>query len=176
MQEKQERLQQRLQPEIGEFRQRCRSLLLATRDLSGMPNASYAPFVFIDGCFYVLVSEVARHGQNLREHHQAALMLIEDESACRQLYARQRLSYDAMVRLVARDSAEWTQGISALRERHGVIVQDLALMADFGLFCLEPIQGLYVKGFGQAFVVGAEDSVSPVHLTRGHQPVQEPTQ
>ncbi len=45
MSERQERLQNRLQPEIREFRDGCRTLQLATVDGEGNPNASYAPFV-----------------------------------------------------------------------------------------------------------------------------------
>ena len=43
MSERQERLQNRLQPEIREFRDGCRTLQLATVDGEGNPNASYAP-------------------------------------------------------------------------------------------------------------------------------------
>ncbi len=41
MSERQERLQNRLQPEIREFRDGCRTLQLATVDGEGNPNASY---------------------------------------------------------------------------------------------------------------------------------------
>lgn len=170
MSEKQERLQQRLQPEIEALRQQCRSLLLATRDHAGQPNVSYAPFVFHEGAYYVLVSEVARHGRNLRAVPQLSLMLIEDESASRQLFARQRLSYDATAQRVERDSDTWHQAIGSLASRHGELVHNLTKMNDFHLYCLQPTQGTYVKGFGQAFEVAADDSIAPVHLTVGHQP------
>lgn len=172
MSEKQERLQQRLQPEIEALRAQCRSLLLATRDSTGQPNVSYAPFVYHAGVYYVLVSEVARHGRNLREVPQLSLMLIEDESTSRQLFARQRLSHDAEAVRVERDSADWTSIIGLLVARHGDLVQNLTRMNDFHLYALQPGQGTYVKGFGQAFEVGADDSIAPVHLTVGHQPRQ----
>lgn len=56
MSERQERLQNRLQPEIREFRDSCRTLQLATVDGEGNPNASYAPFVLQEDGYYVLIS------------------------------------------------------------------------------------------------------------------------
>ncbi len=41
-------------------------------------------------------------------------MLIEYEANARQLYARQRLTFDASVRIVGRDNEEWQLGIAAL--------------------------------------------------------------
>jgi hypothetical protein len=36
------------------------------------------------------------------------------------------------------------------------------------MFRLKPIQGLFVKGFGQAFQVSGDDLVDFVHLDEGH--------
>ena len=80
MSERQERLQNRLQPEIREFRDGCRTLQLATVDGEGNPNASYAPFVLQEDGYYVLISEIARHARNLQQVPKVSLMLIEDET------------------------------------------------------------------------------------------------
>ena len=171
MQEKQARLQQRLGPEIQEFRQACKTLMLATCDAAGQPNVSYAPFAWNEHGYFVLISEIARHARNLKLRPQLSFMLIEDEQLSRQLYARRRLTFDASAALVARDSLMWQAGIQALQERHGALVADLANMADFSLFCLQPESGLYVKGFGQAFEVSGQGAVDIVHLDQGHRPV-----
>ena len=168
MQDKQQRLQQRLEPEIQAFRDACRSLMLATVDADGMPNVSYAPFALGPEGYYVLISDIARHARNLKQVPKVSLMLIEDEANARQLYARQRLTFDASVRIVERDSEEWRQGIAFLLARHGEIVAGLSKMDDFTLFCLQPQQGLYVKGFGQAFQVSSHDLIDVLHLTEGH--------
>ena len=60
-----------------------------------------------------------------------------------------------------------------MRQRHGEIIDNLIRMDDFTLFCLQPGQGLYVKGFGQAYRVSADDLVDLVHLDQGHKPRQE---
>ena len=168
MSERQERLQNRLQPEIREFRDACRTLHLATVDSEGRPNASYAPFVLQSDGYYVLISEIARHARNLQQVPQVSLMLIEDESGARELFARKRLTFDASAEVVARDDDRWQVAVTALQERFGEIIAGLSRLEDFKLFCLKPQQGLFVKGFGQAFQVSSDELIDVVHLVEGH--------
>lgn len=84
---KQERLQSRLGPEIKEFREACLTLQLATVDINGKPNVSYAPFALLDDGYYVLISQIAKHARNLLENPQVSLMMIEDEATAKTLYA-----------------------------------------------------------------------------------------
>lgn len=168
MSERQERLQNRLQPEIREFRDGCRTLQLATVDGEGNPNASYAPFVLQEDGYYVLISEIARHARNLQQVPKVSLMLIEDETGARELFARKRLTFDAVAEVVARDDARWEKAVAALEGRFGEIVKGLSNLKDFVLFRLKPEQGLFVKGFGQAFRVSGDELVDFVHLVEGH--------
>ena len=138
MSERQERLQNRLQPEIREFRDGCRTLQLATVDGEGNPNASYAPFVLQEDGYYVLISEIARHARNLQQVPKVSLMLIEDETGARELFARKRLTFDAVAEVVARDDERWSQAIAALEGRFGDIVKGLSNLKDFVLFRLKP--------------------------------------
>ncbi|EBY9457075.1 heme utilization protein HutZ, partial [Salmonella enterica subsp. enterica serovar Mississippi] len=86
-------------------------------------------------------------------------------------FARKRLTFDARVEKVERDTASWQEAVAALEARHGDIVANLSQMADFILFRMVPEQGLYVKGFGQAFQVSSDDLVDVVHLQEGHKTV-----
>ncbi|ELR67732.1 Pyridoxamine 5'-phosphate oxidase-related putative heme iron utilization protein [Photobacterium marinum] len=165
---KQERLQNRLGPEIAEFRESCQTLQLATVDVEGKPNVSYAPFALLDDGYYVLISQIAKHARNLLENPQVSLMMIEDEGTSKTIYARKRLTFEANVFVVDRETERWQEGISALQDRFGEIVEGLSGLADFSLFRLEPTQGLFVKGFGQAFQVSGDDLVDFVHLQEGH--------
>ncbi|WP_367888879.1 iron-sulfur cluster assembly scaffold protein, partial [Aeromonas salmonicida] len=76
-----------------------------------------------------------------------SLMLIEDETGARELFARKRLTFDALAEVVARDDVRWSQAIAALEGRFGEIVKGLSNLKDFVLFRLKPEQGLFVKGF-----------------------------
>lgn len=165
---KQERLQGRLGPEIKEFRQARKTLQLATVDEHGKPNVSYAPFVQNQEGYFVLISEIARHARNLQANPTVSIMLIEDEDSSKQLFARKRLTFDATAHVVERESKQWRQVIAQMQERFGEIIDGLSQLQDFVLFNLKAEQGLFVKGFGQAYQVSGDDLVDFVHLQEGH--------
>ncbi|MDO4697944.1 MAG: heme utilization protein HutZ [Pasteurellaceae bacterium] len=169
--DRQEVLQNRLGPELQEFKQQCQSIVLATVDAEGTPNVSYAPFVIHQGDYLVLISTIARHARNLLAVPKVSLMLLEDESKSRELFARRRLTFDATASVVERHSEEWHAGIKALENRHGERIQNLAKLEDFNLFRFKPSEGLFVKGFGQAFRVSPDELVNFVHLDEGHRPL-----
>lgn len=168
---KQERLQGRLGPEIQEFRQERRTLQLATVDEQGRPNVSYAPFVQNQDGYFVLISEIARHARNLQVNPSVSIMMIEDEESSKQLFARKRLTFDAVASVVERDSEQWQQVIKQMQQRFGEIIDGLSQLQDFVLFNMKPDQGLFVKGFGQAYQVSGDDLVDFVHLQDGHKKV-----
>ncbi|MFM2600633.1 heme utilization protein HutZ [Vibrio fortis] len=168
---KQERLQGRLGPEIKEFRQERRTLQLATVDEEGRPNVSYAPFVQNQEGYFVLISDIARHARNLKANPNVSLMMIEDEESSKQLYARKRLTFDATASVVERESELWAQVIGQMKDRFGEIIDGLSQLQDFSLFNLKAENGLFVKGFGQAYQVSGDDLVDFVHLQEGHKKV-----
>lgn len=168
---KQERLQGRLEPEIKEFRQERQTLQLATVDADGRPNVSYAPFVQNQEGYFVLISKIARHARNLLENPQVSLMMIEDEEGVKQLFARKRLTFDAVASVIERDTQLWHQVITQMEERFGEIVSGLSQLEDFVLFNLKAERGMFVKGFGQAYQVSGDDLVDFVHLQEGHRKI-----
>ncbi|WMC11291.1 heme utilization protein HutZ [Oceanimonas pelagia] len=148
--------QGRLAPEIRAFRDSMNTLVLATVSAEGAPNVSYAPFAPRQDGYYILISELARHTQNLLANPRVSLMMVEDEQDSRSLFARRRLTFDAVPERLARNSAAWHSGMAALTARHGDTVAGLAGLEDFHLFRLVPTQGVFVKGFGQAFAVSGD--------------------
>ena len=169
---KQERLQGRLGPEIKEFRQERRTLQLATVDAEARPNVSYAPYVQNQEGYFVLISKIARHARNLLENPNVSLMMIEDEESSKQLFARKRLTFDAVANVVERDTYMWQQVVGQMKERFGEIIDGLSQLEDFVLFNLKPESGLFVKGFGQAYQVSGDDLVDFVHLQEGHKKIE----
>ncbi|WP_203342773.1 heme utilization protein HutZ [Vibrio diabolicus] len=169
---KQERLQGRLGPEIKEFRHERRTLQLATVDAEGRPNVSYAPYVQNQEGYFVLISKIARHARNLLENPNVSLMMIEDEESSKQLFARKRLTFDAVANVVERDTEMWQQVVGQMKERFGEIIDGLSQLEDFVLFNLKPESGLFVKGFGQAYQVSGDDLVDFVHLQEGHKKIE----
>jgi heme utilization protein HutZ len=166
--QKDERLRERLLPEIDAFKHSRQTLQLATRDSDGIPNASYSPFALTEAGFYILVSDIARHGKNLKDSSQVSVMLLEDESEAKTVFARRRLTFDVTAEAIARDSAEFEAGVNALAQRFGDMPRGLAQLADFNLYRLTPKQGLYVKGFGQAFALSGSELLDIQWQKDGH--------
>lgn len=168
MSERQQRLNNKLTPEIKEMKQQCKTLLLATVDDNGMPNVSYAPFAESEQGYYIFISTIAKHARNLKQNQKVSLMLIDDEQNSRQIFARRRLSAPATAIEIARCSTEWLKGTQLLQQRHGHIMHELIKLKDFSLFHLIPQQALFVKGFGQAFQVDPQNKIDVIHLEQGH--------
>ena len=142
---------------LAELHRHCRSALLATVDPEGSPDASYAPFAesgASDGALLIAVSTLARHTANLVRTRRAAVLLIEDESASSQIYARRRATLECRIEIVERGTAAWRSGFDALQARHGAPVQMLRGLSDFQLLRLVPERGTLVLGFGRAWRLG----------------------
>jgi len=80
--------QARLQRDIVALLTRVRSVSLASVHADGMPLASYAPFAVMEGDagFWVLLSELAAHARNLREHPDCSVLALADEADSAQIY------------------------------------------------------------------------------------------
>ena len=142
-------------PVLATLRASCRSVQLATLDAEGQPHCGYAPFVFDeeagDGALVVFTSQLSRHTRDLLETRRAGVMLIEDESASTEIFARTRVSYDCQVEVVAPDADRHASLLDALQSSHGKMIGLLKTLPDFVLFRLVPRSGQFVMGFGQAY-------------------------
>ena len=146
-----------LGPEIDRLHRECLSLIMATTNAAHIPAASYAPFAHVDGGFYILVSGLAVHGENLKNQPELDILLVEDESKTRNIYARLRLNYRARASRVDKGSPEHARAVSLLTERAGKTVELLDSMDDFTMYRLTPLRGTLVQGFGKAFVFDPAD-------------------
>jgi putative heme iron utilization protein len=142
---------------LGQLLEKARTLQLATLDALGEPSISYAPFVQDDaGNFYIFVSGLASHTQEIINHPQVAVLVIADEQEARQIFARTRATYRCAAEVVAREEAIYPPILAAMEGRFGNVVGLLRGLGDFVLFRLKPQSGRFVMGFGQAFVLAGE--------------------
>lgn len=148
---------QAVSADILRLHRNTKSLMLATQDQGGTPDVSCAPYVLIDGCYYILISELAAHTAHLQHAPQAAILLIEDEALSHNIFARLRLSWVVMARMVAGSESCYTRIIDVLTQRLGQTVNLLKTMQDFRLCELRPQQGKLIAGFGQAYNLDARD-------------------
>lgn len=154
-----------LEESFVNFKQSVKTLQLSTLTAEGKPNASYSPFV-VDkqGNFYIFVSQLASHTQDLLANPQASILLIQDEVDTRQIFARRRISYQCDVEIVNDETSDYSKMLEALEKRFGNMVELLRTLPDFILFRLTPYQGHYVKGFGKAYKLAGEGLLALEHI------------
>jgi len=141
-----------LHEEITAFLESCRTLIIATLATDAdFPDASYAPYVAHEGDFFVLISQLAAHTRNLLAKPACHVLFIADEHGSTNLFARKRMSFRCQAREMPREHPDAEAIINQMQKRFGPIVGMIRGLGDFRLIQLEPDQGLFVKGFGQAF-------------------------
>lgn len=132
--------------------------MLSTVTADGQPQASYTPFVMEgDRTFYIFVSGLSSHTQNLKTTAKAGILLIEDEAQTNQIFARRRLMYDCSVKLIDRHDPQWATWADKFKARFGNLIDMLRQLPDFQIFQLTPQSGRFVVGFGAAYEVDTTD-------------------
>ena len=129
---------------------------LATLGDDGFPHSGYAPFVFDGVDVIIFVSQLALHTRDLLANGKVSVMLIDDESKAREIFARTRVSYQCEAGVVAPDDKTYETLLDALQARHGKMIGLLRQLPDFVLFRLSPNAGQFVMGFGQAYKLSGE--------------------
>lgn len=77
-----------------------KSLMISSLNQYNVPEVSYAPFVMIDDKIYVYLSKAANHYYNLNDNKNCSVMIIEDESECKTIFARQRVSFECEAKML----------------------------------------------------------------------------
>jgi len=140
-----------VQEEFEELRESLKTIQLATLDSDGQPQASYAPYVRVEGKYYLYLSDLAKHAANLIANRSVGLLLIESEENCRNLFARRRIVLQGEARTIERDSSLFTQVLAEFKGQFGGIIKVIEPLQDFHLFQVTPISGRFVRGFAEAF-------------------------
>ncbi len=145
------------------------SLLMATVNDSCIPNASYAVYIKAQGDYYVFISELATHTENIIKNRQVSALFIENEEQAQHLFARQRVTLFCDASEVERGSDNFHYIMKLFSQKFGKFMGLLEAKQDFHLFCLHPIKGSYVAGFGRAFSIEGENIKQIQHVNEsGH--------
>lgn len=167
-----------LEPELKRLHSDNITLLMATVDDENIGHASYTPFAIVEGNYYVFIADIASHTQHVKQRPIFDIMIIDDQSATKNIYARKRVTYRVEAHEIPRHEPEFELGMSALTERAGKTLNVLREMGDFHLFRLTPLKGTLVTGFGKAFRLNPQDHTQTTHLTgndgKGHGKYQSP--
>lgn len=172
--------QQKLQAigaEAAAFKGQFQSLQLATTNLQGLPEASYAAYVEHDHKLYVYVSELATHCANLRDTGRCAIMFIEAEKEAAHLFARKRLVFQCAAQEIARDEVRFDLVMGLFFDKFGAFMDVIIKLTDFHLIELTPLHGSYVSGFAKAYHLSGQDFTQVTHRNeQGHASPDKATQ
>ena len=150
--------------EYHKLRGQRRSLQMATIDADGLPEASYAPFVWFENACYLFLSQLARHTQNLNVNPSLGLLLIEDESETRNQFARRRIIWQGRAEVIDRDYELFKTVMQCFRDRFGDFIDIIEPLQDFQLFKVTPKSGRFIRGFAQAFQLSGEGLIEITHI------------
>jgi len=133
-----------------------KTIILSTIDKQHITETSVTPFVVVNSKLYIYVSELAKHTQNLlwlleQSQTQISALVMADESATEQLFARERITLQLRVDEVKYQQEDYATVLAKFTKQFGEVISMLSTLPDFHLFALTPIKGGYVRGFGQAF-------------------------
>ncbi|MBF0220112.1 MAG: pyridoxamine 5'-phosphate oxidase family protein [Gammaproteobacteria bacterium] len=155
-----------VEQELTALRHRFHTLLLATVNDDGTPEATSAPYLEEGAYFYLFVSELAPHTRNLLNRHQASVLFIENEDEASNPFARKRLSYQCHAKEIPANDPDYGVILDKMEQQFGKLLQTLRQLQDFHLLQLQPQQGHYVAGFGRAFTIDCSAQGRLSHLSR----------
>jgi putative heme iron utilization protein len=130
-----------------------KTVQLATVNKQGNPEASYTPYIRETERYYIFISGLASHTNNILAHPILSLFFIQSEDEAKNLFARRRLTLECTATAIHRENEKWNTLLDKFRDEHGPTVDLLRTLSDFQLFELKPTAGNYIKGFGQAFIL-----------------------
>jgi len=141
-----------IEQQLEAFLQHIDALMLATVNGEGLPEASYAPYVEHDGCYYIFVSGLASHTTNLKQSGVAGVIFMDSKDDG-QAHSRKRLSCHCDSTVIERSDVLFESVMQQMEEQFGKLIATLRGLNDFQLFKLNPVKGNFVTGFGKAFAI-----------------------
>lgn len=143
------------------------SILTPTAEGQGMPDIGFAPFIRLEGSFYIYSSDLSSHIRSLIAGQPVQFFLIADEGSSQNIWARVRLKFRASVEELSREDAAFDSLLNSIGDKHGPVMDLIRSFTDFHLFKITPERGNLVTGFAAAFEVERADFEIKTHLRQG---------
>jgi len=124
------------------------SLILSTTNKEIEPLTSYSPFVEDSNKFYAVMSSSMPHFKNIENTKIAHVFIIEDEKDASHIFARKRLYFSAICKIV--DDEKYFE---LFDKRYGESLSFIKKMKDFKIVELIPKEKSLVLGFGAAYLM-----------------------
>ena len=142
-----------VQEKLNTFGDQFQSVMISSLTKENEPFASYTPYVKVENSYYVIMSKIAQHYENVMHHPLMTIMFLEDESSAHNIFFRKRLTY-----VVETSITEDANIKTAFINRFGGFVERLFQM-DFVMVKCVIKQGHFIIGPGQAYHVDENQHV-----------------
>jgi putative heme iron utilization protein len=156
---------------MKKFIETIKTVVIGSIDSNGSPFSSYAPYIYDQNKFYIYISDIAAHSNNIRAKPETSLFFIQDESQTKNLFARKRISLQCNANIIPRDNSRFEEVLNLFEKKFdSTMVQMLKKMLDFNLFELSVNSGEATFGFGEAYSIGGEEmnELRPREGSSGH--------
>lgn len=124
------------------------TLALATINKNNDAEASSTPYIYHDNAFWVFVSQLSAHTDNLITQKKASILITENHSE--NIFASTRTSIQCNVKIETDNKEDI---LDIMTKQLGETVSMLRQLPDFYLIKLEPTAGRFIAGFGKAFEI-----------------------
>ncbi|MEK8196983.1 HugZ family pyridoxamine 5'-phosphate oxidase [Lysinibacillus sp. FSL M8-0134] len=133
------------------FIQNKKNCVLSFVDREGRPFSSTAPFVRLNGKFYIYISRIAEHYQLMEKSEVVDLICVADEAVTANPFATERARWQCQPKNLGNEGHE--KVFAAFDQLFNAKMMAMLRSLDFSLFELTPVAGRYIVGFGKAFTI-----------------------
>ncbi len=150
---------------LNTFTDDFKSCIISTLTHKKVPFTSYAPFVKYNNDYYIIISKIARHYENMKSEPNASIMFIEDEQSAQHIFFRKRLSYQVEMKLNINSKSV----IQKFQNAFGNVIEQL-LKLDFMIVKCIIKEGYMILGPGKAYHIDENQKLAEhIKPDKGHQ-------
>lgn len=150
---KQGLIEKEILDEVEQYLSEFKSVVLGTISSVGKVDVTYAPYLKMDGEHYIFISEIGDHYSNLKNGSKNfEILFLQDESKAASPIVRKRARFNCTAEFQPRDE-KFNEILDGFEKFVGKEIKAIRNMQDFHLVKLSFIDGRFVKGFGQAFLL-----------------------
>lgn len=147
--------------------QSAQTLFVCVTGEDGLPDLGTSPFIRDDkGCFYIYTSTLSAHVRALVKGHETRFLLIADEGASQNIWARLRIKFTASVEIIERGSAQFDASADKMVAAFGATMSLIRQFSDFQMVKITPKAGVIVTGFASAFEVTGPEFTIGTQVTK----------
>ncbi len=143
-----------------------RSIYLAVSNENEMPEMGVSPFIRHDDGLYIFTSHLSQHVRDLIKNGVATCMICADESKSKNIWARNRLKFNAEVVEIGPDETRFHDLCDRFVLAHGPTMDLIRGFSDFHMLQLKPLDGVLVLGFAKAFTVSGANFDITAHISK----------